>query len=88
MHPDCGDLAASKMVNDDTIITVETCLLRKFNIWYNAGPKKMLQEKPCFSGALLSGPDRDRTGDLYTASVALSQLSYGPFHVGGYQPIE
>ena len=25
-----------------------------------------------------SGPKRDRTADLYTASVALSQLSYGP----------
>ena len=24
------------------------------------------------------GPERDRTADLYTASVALSQLSYGP----------
>ena len=24
------------------------------------------------------GADRDRTDDLYTASVALSQLSYGP----------
>lgn len=25
-----------------------------------------------------SGPRRDRTADLYTASVALSQLSYEP----------
>lgn len=27
---------------------------------------------------LIGGAKRDRTADLYTASVALSQLSYGP----------
>ena len=34
----------------------------------------------CFEPFLtwISGPERDRTVDLYTASVALSQLSYGP----------
>lgn len=26
----------------------------------------------------IGGADRDRTGDLYNAIVALSQLSYGP----------
>lgn len=26
----------------------------------------------------IGGPDRDRTGDLHLAEVALSQLSYGP----------
>ncbi len=31
-----------------------------------------------FHGPSKSGPDRDRTDDLHTASVALSQLSYGP----------
>ena len=27
---------------------------------------------------LIGGANRDRTGDLYNAIVALSQLSYGP----------
>ncbi len=30
------------------------------------------------SGLLSGGAKRDRTADLHTASVALSQLSYGP----------
>ena len=30
------------------------------------------------TGSLSGGAKRDRTADLHTASVALSQLSYGP----------
>jgi hypothetical protein len=29
---------------------------------------------------LVGGANRDRTGDLYNAIVALSQLSYGPMN--------
>ena len=34
------------------------------------------------SGSLYGGAKRDRTADLHTASVALSQLSYGPVNNG------
>src|SRR5215469_17800275 len=44
-----------------------------------ASPKKeglsLFPSKPFFS---FGGANRDRTGDLYNAIVALSQLSYGP----------
>ena len=43
----------------------------------NAGNKESPEETLVLQG-FYSGPDRDRTDDLYTASVALSQLSYGP----------
>ena len=42
-----------------------------------AGNKESPEETLVLQG-FDSGPDRDRTDDLYTASVALSQLSYGP----------
>ena len=42
------------------------------------GAQKKSLGKRLLAEAFKSGPDRDRTDDLHTASVALSQLSYGP----------
>ncbi len=40
--------------------------------------QQIQQESLCDKGKKVGGADRDRTGDLYNAIVALSQLSYGP----------
>ncbi len=42
------------------------------------GDRFIIEAKPEMARKKQSGLDRDRTDDLYTASVALSQLSYEP----------
>ena len=44
----------------------------------NAEKKKAGNHTMVIPGFLSGGAKRDRTADLHTASVALSQLSYGP----------
>jgi hypothetical protein len=46
--------------------------------------KKGLASNPSKPLILFGGANRDRTGDLYNAIVALSQLSYGPLVAGGF----
>ena len=51
------------------------------NIQANITPSSIVEQKKTGhirSGFKIGGARRDRTVDLYAASVALSQLSYGP----------
>ena len=44
----------------------------------HAGNRKAGNRNVAIPGFVSGGAKRDRTADLHTASVALSQLSYGP----------
>jgi hypothetical protein len=46
--------------------------------FYSACMHQLVEKPTLFSGAGISGADRDRTDDLFVANEALSQLSYSP----------
>ncbi len=68
-----------QILNGQPVLTPWLRLQRKTNLEpYSVVVQLRICKKVLLTRFFASGPERDRTVDLYTASVALSQLSYGP----------